>query len=156
MEILLRRTYNNNDYCIGHLYIDGKYICDTLEDTCRGLKQTMKLDEIKQIKIPNKTAIPTGRYLVTTDVISPKYYKRKYYYNFCKGKVPRLINVPSYDGILLHIGNTKEDTSGCILVGENKIKGKVINSTKTFEKLYNILKTAKDLIYINIFEEFKK
>lgn len=156
MEILLRRTYNNNDYCIGHLYIDGKYICDTLEDTCRGLKQTMKLDEIKQIKIPNKTAIPTGRYLVTIDVISPKYYKRKYYYNFCKGKVPRLINVPSYDGILLHIGNTKEDTSGCILVGENKIKGKVINSTKTFEKLYNILKTAKDLIYINIFEEFKK
>ena len=75
--------------------------------------------------------------------LSPKYA-------FCNGRLPRLLNVPVFDGVLIHIGNTEADTAGCILVGENKVVGKVINSTETFAKVHSILKTATDRIYITI------
>ena len=71
-------------------------------------------------------------------------------YDFCDGYVPRLINVPAFDGILIHIGNTARDSAGCILVGKNTVVGKVLNSTETFHKLYAVLKAAKGDIYITI------
>lgn len=122
-------------YRISKLYVNGEYFCDVLEDTDRGLKQSMSLDEIKRIKIAGKTAIPTGKYSITIDVVSPKFSKYKQY-EFCKGKLPRLLNVPGYEGVLIHIGNTPADTDGCLLVGTNKIKGQVTNSTETFKRLY--------------------
>ena len=61
----------------------------------------------------------------------------------CRGsKVPRLENVPGYEGILIHSGNTAEDTEGCILVGQNKVVGKVINSKATFLQLYDKMYAA--------------
>lgn len=134
MHLNLKRIFKGSEYTIGKLYIDGVYFCDTLEDPVRDM------DSIDD-KIPTKTAIPTGIYKITMDVVSPKYSKRKSY-QFCQGRVPRLLNVPFFDGILLHIGNTTEDTSGCILVGENKIKGKVINSTTTFINLWLKMESA--------------
>lgn len=128
MHLDLKRIYKGNEYTIGKLYIDGEYFCDTLEDPVRDM------DSIDD-KIPTKTAIPAGIYKITMNVVSPKYSKRNSY-QFCQGRVPRLLNVPFFDGILIHIGNTVEDSSGCILVGENKIKGKVINSTTTFINLW--------------------
>ena len=132
-------------YTIGKLYIDGVYFCDTVEDTDRGLFQGQSLDLIKKIKIPNKTAIPTGTYKLTLNIVSPKYSKKAIYQEICKGRVPRLLDVPGYDGVLIHIGNSADDSSGCILVGQNKVVGKVINSTETFRKLYNKIKGQKDL-----------
>ena len=143
MKLKLVRTYKNDRYTIGHLYINGKFFCDTLEDTDRGLDNSMSLKQIQSIKVKSKTAIPTGVYNITLRVVSPRLSKKSAY-KFCGGKVPRLVNVKGYDGVLIHIGNTEQDTDGCILVGENKAKGKVINSTDTFKRLYAILKQASD------------
>ena len=145
MKLTVKRIARKPTYTIGKLYIDGVYFCDTVEDTDRGLFQGQSLDLIKKIKIPNKTAIPTGIYKLTLNVISPKYSKKAIYQEICKGRVPRLLDVPGYDGVLIHIGNSADDSSGCILVGQNKVVGKVINSTETFRKLYNKIKGQKDL-----------
>ncbi len=79
MKILLDRFFKGPKYTVGHLYIDGKYFCDTIEDVDRGLLNSMPLSEIKAKKIPSKTAIPRGTYKITLDVVSPKYSKRDYY-----------------------------------------------------------------------------
>lgn len=139
MKLLLDRFFKGPKYTVGHLYIDGKYFCDTIEDVDRGLLDSMSLAEIQSKKIPSETAIPRGIYKVTLDVVSPKYSKRDFYIKVCKGKVPRLLNVKGFEGILIHAGNTEEDSAGCIILGENKVKGKVINSRSTFEKFYNTL-----------------
>jgi len=157
MELLLKRTYNNDKYCIGHLYVDGMYLSDTLEDTSRGLNSKMPLKEILKRKIKGLTAIPTGVYGVLMNVISPKYSKKKFFLNLCKGRMPRLSNVPGYEGVLIHTGNSAKDTDGCILVGYNKVKGGLVNSTEAFIKLYGMLKKAHDNhegIYIRIIENF--
>lgn len=153
MKLTLDRKYKLPTYTIGKLYIDGVYFCDTLEDIDRGLTQNMPLEEIYSKKIKNETAIPRGTYKVTMDFISPKYSQLKWYYINCmQGRMPRLLDVPGYVGVLIHPGNTKKDSSGCILIGQNKVKGQVINSKETFLKLYDILCTAnhKEKIYIEI------
>lgn len=149
MKLILERNYPKETYTIGKLYyIDETTnhkipICETLEDADRRLTDDMTIEAIKKLKVYAETAIPSGTYQITLNTISPKYSKRKYYKDLCGGKVPRLLGVKGYDGVLIHIGNTNKDTAGCILVGENKVKGRVINSTKAFEKLYKILKSAR-------------
>ena len=149
MELKLRRIARRDTYTIGRLYIDGVYFCDTIEDKDRGLRQGLPIAVNKQLKVKSKTAIPAGRYRVTMSVKSPKMSLRPAY-DFCNGYVPRLLEVPAFEGILIHIGNTARDSAGCILVGENKVVGKVINSTATFHRLYERLKSANGLIYITI------
>ena len=149
MELLLERIARRDTYTIGHLSIDGKRFCDTCEDTDRGLRQDLPLSVNQAKKRRGITAIPVGRYRVTLDVKSPKYSKKKQY-DFCKGFVPRLINVPAFDGILIHIGNTAADSEGCILVGRNTKVGMVLESTKTFKALYEVLRKATDPIYITV------
>ena len=149
MELELKRIAKRDTYTIGHLYIDGKYFCDTIEDKDRGLRQDAPLASNKAKKIKGQTAIPTGRYQVTLGVQSPKYrYKKQY--AFCNGYLPRLLNVPAFDGILIHIGNTAADSEGCILVGRNTKVGQVLKSTVTFWELYSRLQDAKDKIYITV------
>lgn len=152
MELTVVRKYPKEKYTISNLYINGVWFCNILEDKDRGLYQGMSEEIIKQIKVPTQTAIPYGRYRVTLKIQSPKYSKRKQYAK-CNGYLPRLLDVPGFDGILIHIGNTAEDSAGCLLVGLNKAKGKVLESTTTFWKLYDILKQAEDKgekIWINI------
>lgn len=128
------RKWNRPDYCIGKLYLDNNYVCDTLEDTDRGLHQQMSEAEIKAKKVYGKTAIPVGTYKVDM-TISPKFASRIWgkHYN---GKVPQLLNVPGFDGIRIHPLNTAADSLGCIGLGQNKIKGKIVNSTNTY---YNVV-----------------
>lgn len=149
MELLLERIARKEKYTIGHLYIDGEKFCDTLEDTDRGLSQDAGLAVCKRKKIHGVTAIPTGRYRVLTNVVSPRFSKLKQY-QFCGGKLPRIINVPAFEGVLIHIGNYPKDTEGCILVGRNTVKGAVMESTATFKKLMERLKEGGDFIYITI------
>lgn len=150
MELVLERKWKKSDYTIGILLINNKKFCEVIEDKDRGLKDSMTSEQIKLIKKPNMTAIPTGTYDVTLDVFSSKFGNIPFYKKVCNGKLPRLLNVKGFEGILIHCGNTQLDTSGCLIVGENKVKGKVINSKITFEKLYNILKNSKDKITIKI------
>lgn len=138
MKITVERFAFKKNYTIGRMYLDGKFFCDTLEDYDRKLDSTMSLDEIKKIKVKNETAIPTGTYNVTINEQSPR-FKSRSQYTFCNGKLPRLKDVPGYEGVLIHIGNRPSDTSGCILVGENKAVGQVLYSTKTFGNLYEKL-----------------
>ena len=149
MELLLQRIARRDTYTIGRLYIDGERFCDTIEDTDRGLRQDLPLSVNQAKKRRGVTAIPVGRYRVTLGVKSPKYSKKKQY-DFTGGYLPRLMNVPAFDGILIHIGNTAADSEGCILVGRNTQVGRVLESTKTFKALYEVLRKASDPIYITV------
>ena len=150
MQLLLMRIYKGQSYTIGKLYVDGKYICDTLEDADRGLSDAMSVEEIAEKKIKCLTAIPYGCYKVTLNVKSPSFSKKAYYKNYCDGYLPRLINVKGFDGILIHRGSNDSNSCGCILVGYNTIKGQLTDSQKAFEEVYELLKSAKDEINLEI------
>ena len=141
MEILLQRVAKKDKYTIGKLYINDQYFCDTLEDTDRGLTQSMTEQQIVSKKVYGETAIPTGTYRI---IIS--------YSNKFKKQMPLLLNVPGFAGIRIHSGNTEKDSLGCILVGKNKAVGKVLESRDTYSKLFSILQEAnkKETIKITI------
>lgn len=151
MEILIDRKWKKEDYTIGKLYMNEVPFCETLEDKDRGLSSSMSLKEIKTAKKATITAIPTGTYKVKMDIISPKYSAKEWYVRNCHGaRIPRIENVPGYEGVLIHPGNTAADTEGCILVGRNKVKGKVIQSKETFILLYNKMYEAPLLSTKNV------
>ena len=133
MRILLQRHALKAGYTIGRMEINGRYFCDTLEDTDRGLRESMTEDEIAALKVKGATAIPTGTYRIDMQTRSPRF-----------GRVlPRLVSVKGYSGVLIHSGNTADDTEGCILVGENRERGKVLNSRATLEHLLVFLREAQ-------------
>ena len=136
MELILKRIALRSEYTIGKLYVDGEYVCDTIEDTVRDLDKDGKFAN-GEVKIPGKTAIPYGRYEITMKVKSPKYSNFSKY-SWAKkydGYLPRLLNVPHFDGVLIHVGNSALDSEACVLVGENKVVGRVIISVNTFRRL---------------------
>lgn len=143
MKLLLKRIALRPTYTIGQLFIDGERFCDTCEDKVRDTNKDGDLLDEGEGKVYAETAIPYGTYDVTLNVQSPRFRTKKAY-EFCKGFLPRLLNVPHFEGILIHIGNTAKDSGGCILVGENKVVGGLINSTATFTRLYGRLKAAAD------------
>lgn len=110
-----RRVFTDNS-TIGDLYLDGIFQCYTLEDTCR------------RVKLDGETAIPAGEYEVVLR------FSERYQSN-----MPRLLNVPGFSGILIHPGNTKADTRGCILVGETEYKDSIGGSRAAFNKLFSKL-----------------
>lgn len=149
MKLLLKRIAKMEKYTIGKLYVDGEYFADTLEDTDRNLTSTMSDNQISKIKVYGKTAIPTGTYKVDMNTVSPKFKNRSWAKPW-GGKIPRLEEVPGYDGVLIHPGSYPEDTLGCILVGKNTVKGMVTSSQVTFKSLMEILTKTKDEITITI------
>lgn len=126
--IHLRRVAKKATYTIGKLYVNGEYFCDTIEDTDRGLTSSMSASEIADSKIHGQTAIPTGTYNVVM-TYSPRFKKI----------MPLLEEVPGFSGIRIHSGNDSSDTEGCILPGQNKVVGKVINSRVYTNKLYKVI-----------------
>lgn len=154
MEIRIKRIAKRPTYTIGKLYVDDRYICDTLEDTDRGLAQDMSDPEVRAKKIHGKTAIPTGTYQLSLSIKSQRFGEKSFYKGLCGGCLPRLLAVKGYDGVLIHCGNTDKDTEGCVLVGYNREIGKVVNSQIAFKVLYqNFLKPAKmkkEKVIVNI------
>ena len=152
MELTLERRYKKPTYTIGILFVNGKYFSETVEDKDRSLSADMPIEVIKHGKVYGLTAIPTGRYKIDMNTVSPKFRDKPWAKKY-GGIVPRLLNVPCWSGVLIHPGTDENSTSGCIVVGENKVKGKVINSVKTFDKLMEILIFAhknKENIFITI------
>ncbi len=123
MKITVKRTFKGTEYTIGKLYIDGHYFCDTLEDT------------VRKVKIAGKTAIPTGTYKVKK-TMSPRFQKI----------LPEILNVPNFTGVRIHAGNTAADTDGCLLLGLNKEKGKVLCSQNTMAFFMDRTPNEFDLI----------
>ena len=149
MKLTLKRRYTAQNYTIGTLSIDGVPFCDTLEPTDRGLKSSMTLQEIKANKVKGKTAIPTGIYHVDMNTVSPR-LKNKSYAKPYGGRVPRLQGVKGFDGVLIHPGNTADDTEGCILVGRNTEVGKLTDSKATYCKLFEMMDAVNEHIIIEI------
>lgn len=134
MQLTLQRIAKRETYTIGRLYVDGIYVCDTVEDKDRGLKSHHPLEQIKKAKVYGETAIPMGTYTIDMDKVSPKFSGRSWAKPY-GGKIPRLRSVPGFEGILIHPGNTAADCLGCILVGKNTSVGRVNNSQATFKSL---------------------
>lgn len=142
MELCIERAWKRDTYTIGRFFVDGVRFCDSCEDKDRGLKQTDPLAVIKARKVPGETAIPTGRYRVTISVVSPKYAGVKFYRDFCGGRMPRILDVPGYDGILIHPGSNALDSWGCPLVGANTVVGGLTSSRDTWVRLYRRMQEA--------------
>ena len=142
MKLKLVRKWKKEGYTIGQLYVDDIFFSNTIEDKDRGLNQNMPKEKILFMKKPGITAIPTGTYEIVLNVQSSKYKKSKAMMQFCQAYMPRLLNVPGYDGVLIHPGNSASDTEGCIIPGKNNKVGWVSNSTNYFKELYNKMKIA--------------
>ena len=129
MNLKLIRKYPNVDCVIGELYVNNKLECYTCEDIER------------PVKIHGVTAIPRGIYEV---VIT--------YSDRFKKPLPLLLNVPNYEGVRIHPGNTAADTEGCILPGKGKTLNSVTQSVEAFSALFAKLDLAskKEKIYIEI------
>ena len=137
MKLTLKRIALRPTYTIGRLYIDGEYFCDTCEDKVRDTNKNGVFDEEK--KVYGETAIPYGTYTIILSMS-----------NRFKRVLPLLLDVPDFEGVRIHSGNTSKDSLGCILVGENKQVGKVLNSRKTENKLMQILSETDEDIEIEI------
>jgi len=119
MELTITRELFFPHSTIGSLEIGGAFECDTLEDYDRGLHQTDPIERIKAEKVPGRTAIPYGRYEVTIDM-SVRFQQRMIH----------ILNVPGFEGIRMHAGNTEHDTEGCPLTGRaDRRRGSIIGGT---------------------------
>lgn len=146
MILVNKRVAKREKYTIGHLTVDGRKFCDILEDTDRGLRQDMPINEINKRKVYGETAIPTGLYRIRMDMPSPRYRQKAItdpYYRFCCDHMPRLINVPGFEGILMHPGSTAKDSLGCPLVGDNTVVGQITNSRTRFKELFYLMYNAE-------------
>lgn len=148
MKLKLHRKYCKEGYTIGKLYLvkpnEDYYICDTLEDEVRDLNKNGKFDN-GETKVMHKTAIPYGTYQIDMNTVSPKFSKYPFYQQVCKGKLPRFINVPQFEGILIHCAEGykgAELLSGCVGVGFNTIKGGLTQSKECFKMLYLLMSFA--------------
>jgi hypothetical protein len=122
MKLLLKRIHKTDVSTIGELYVDGIFQCYTLEDIER------------DVKIKSETAIAKGKYKVMITLS-----------NRFKKYMPLLLNVPNFEGVRIHSGNTNHDTEGCILVGQTRSKDFIGQSRKAYDKLFKKLETAKEI-----------
>lgn len=132
MEIVIIRKFKKETYTIGQVLVDGKYFCNSLEQVDRGLDCRMTLSQLKKMKVYGRTAIPTGTYNV-----------RSYFWAKHRKSYPLLLNVPAFEGVLLHGGNKVSDSMGCPLLGENKVKGGLVNCEKYVRKITQMVIDAE-------------
>ena len=142
MELKIERRWKKSAYTIGNFYIDGVRLCNTLEDTDRGLVSTMPTGIINSKKVYGKTAIPTGRYRVILSV-SPKFKNRPWAKKY-QGLTPEVLSVKGFVGIRIHPLNTADQSYGCVGLGENTQVGKILNTTKYHDKLMSALISASE------------
>lgn len=123
MKIQVKRYIYNTDKrnIIGDMFIDGKFVCHTLEDELRA----------DGVKVKSDTCISAGKYKVVVDMS-----------NRFKRLMPRLIDVPMFEGIRIHGGNDESNTEGCILVAFNSDKKRIWGTAE--RKITDFIKEAQD------------
>jgi len=137
MELLLQRYRNGSDSTLGSFFVGGEFSCFTCED------------QHQEIKVRNETRIPAGRYEIKLrregGSFNPRYAKKC---NFHEGML-WLQDVPGFSWIYIHVGNTSEDTSGCILLGYVATRtdrgGFVSQSVLAYEEVYPVIAEALSL-----------
>ena len=129
--IKVKRFAFKETYTVSRITVDDVYVCDGMEDKVRVLNSI-------EDKIKHKTAIPAGTY--DADI----YFSKKFGY-----KVIRLFDVPYFEGIYVHKGNTAKESHGCIIVGKNDKKGWLSNPTIYMNKLIEAVEGA-DKITVTI------
>ena len=135
MDIKIKRKLNTDKSCIGELYIDGEFFCNTLEDRVRE----------DGVKVQGQTAIPAGRYKVIID-----------WSNHFQKMLPHILNVPNFDGIRIHAGNSDKDTSGCILLGlYTGLDDFITQSRDTFNSFKEKI-SEQENVSVTLENEFKK
>ena len=142
MEIEVKRKFFTEESTVGDFFIDGCFYYFSLEDTDRQMKgEGLIIPWEKKLKVYGKTAIPYGRYEVVVN-----------YSNRFKRLMPLLLNVPDYEGIRIHNGNTAEDTEGCILIGHTKSKDFIGNSKSAFNGFMNLLTSTlkREKVWLSI------
>lgn len=137
VDILLQRIFNCQEYCVGRLYWDSLYLCDTIEDTDRGMKDSWSIERILSVKIPGKTAIPKGTYKVV-GTVSPKFKNRTWAKRY-GGVVPEIQDIKGYSGVRIHPANRATELLGCIAPGKNTVKGAVTQSQVCYYRLMDKL-----------------
>ncbi len=130
MKIRAERTWYSAQRVIGILTVDGDNECFTLEDRVREIEG----EPVAKWKIPGKTAIPRGTYKIALRY-SPHF----------KREMPWLLDVPGFEYVYIHPGNTEADTEGCILVGRVRVRDHVERSREAFDDLFKLIKEALDV-----------
>ena len=133
MILRVERFARQKGYTIGRMYINGAFLCNTLEDQDRGLDQKMPVGTILSKKVFGRTAIPKGRYVVVMSH-SPKFEERAWAQKY-SGLVPEVLNVKGFEGIRIHPSNDPREIQGCLAPGDNTAKGKVTGSTARYYEL---------------------
>lgn len=124
IELLLKRQIRTKDFTLGELFINGESFCMTVED----------MERMPNEKVYGKTAIPKGEYKVIINMS-----------NRFKKLMPLLINVPNFEGVRIHSGNTALDTEGCIIVGMTRTLSGVAMSRIAYTKLMDKLKNETNI-----------
>ena len=133
MEIKLIRKYYQAKYTIGRLYVNNRFFSDCLEPPSQHLTERCSMDTIQNAKNKGYRAIPTGRYRIL--ITRSRRFGRW---------LPLLLNVKGFEGIRIHAGNKPEDTRGCILLGFNRRKGYVLDSTRCVLTLVKMMTEAME------------
>lgn len=131
MKLRLERLWPKKDYTVGRLYVDDRLFCNTLEDRIVDKNKNGVFDGDEK-KVYGESAIPYGTYKIIYNW-SPKFGRN----------LPRLLNVPHFEGILIHPGNTAADSAGCILVGKNTEVGRLTNSRYISDELNKLIDEAQ-------------
>jgi hypothetical protein len=138
MRLRLQRKQFTEDYTMGRLFLDGVFLCDTVEDKVRDYNADGDLQDPGEEKVYGETAIPYGRYNMDL-TMSPKF----------KRLLPLIMDVPEFTGIRIHRGNTAKDSAGCPLPGEKRGEGRVVNSTKyeliIVERMLKAIRNGEDM-----------
>ena len=131
--IKVQREKYTTKTTIGKLYVNGVYVCDTLEDVCRDLNRDGNLNDEGETKVYAETAIPSGTYQLK--IYDSPHFKQKLFW---------LQKVSGYDYVLIHSGNTAADTKGCILLGYNTAMNMVTDSRNALKKFHELVLNKYD------------
>jgi hypothetical protein len=130
MKILVERTQHNEFETIGKLSINGQFACYTLEDPHH------------DVKIWGNTRIPQGTYKLGLRTVGGKHTQYKAKYPTMHKGMLHVLDVPKFQYILIHVGNTNIDTHGCLLVGLGKTNKTITQSIAAYRKIYPIIANA--------------